>query len=684
MKKKLIFICSIILITICLQGNAQNLILSVTGHVYDISTGLPINNQNITLNISGNGLWNSYLFQSDFQGYWGSDSLPGYNQGIVHAISYDCLGQIHEFQENYSPESTTFIFDFYICKDSIQAGDCENWFWFELSNNTTFQFHGESLPYPAELYHWDFGDGQTGTGQDIFHTFDPLQDSIYLVQLTTILINPVTNDSCLALSEQLITINNISDCEAAFICLPDTIEPFVYYFYDNSTGNITDWLWDFGDGTTSNETNPVHSFAGPGIYNICLTIAADSLGLYCSDIYCQELTLNGALIADFSLVLDTISGLPRNYFFKDNSSGAPQLWLWDFGDGTNSTQQNPVYKYAQSGAYEVCLQVTKFLPNGGSQSDSYCEEIWVPEYYDIGGLAFAGNTPINNPYSTGDTGVAYLYRKYNDALVTVDTNYFYEFGYYWFPEVREGNHLVKVGLTENSENFSFFAPAYYQQQLHWKDAEILQVYDSNNYYANVYLAELPGTTAGAGAVYGNIIDMQNPSLSDYVNDQPVLLYNENNELLTFQLSNIMGSFTFENLAFGTYKLYAEVTGFSGSPFTVTIDEINPIYYNALLEIYEGDPNDIGENNFTGIQTGIIYPNPLTDNLNLDLVADQDLNLFVTIYDLLGQKISEHNLMIQSGSEKLTLSTEQLESGLYFIAIRTNMNLKVVTCKFFKK
>ncbi len=118
------------------------------------------------------------------------------------------------------------------------------------------------------------------------------------------------------------------------------------------------------------------------------------------------------------------------------------------------------------------FRYTKRFPNGGTFTDDYCQEIIVPSYYDIGGLAFIGNTPINNPISTGDTGVAYLYRKYNDAVVPVDTNYFYEFGYYWFSDVREGNHIVKVGLTENSEHFASFAPSYYPDHLYWEDAEI--------------------------------------------------------------------------------------------------------------------------------------------------------------------------------------------------------------------
>ncbi len=110
-------------------------------------------------------------------------------------------------------------------------------------------------------------------------------------------------------------------------------------------------------------------------------------------------------------------------------------------------------------------------------------------------------------------------------------------------------------------------------------------------------------------------------MSDYVVDQPVFLYNSADDLLAYCISGSFGNFAFENLAFGTYKLYTDVTGFYGEPITITIDQVNPAFYNALLEIYESPPNEIPENNFTVYQAGPVYPNPLTDKLNLDVVAD---------------------------------------------------------------
>jgi PKD repeat protein len=65
-------------------------------------------------------------------------------------------------------------------------------------------------------------------------------------------------------------------------------------FYDLSTptGLIDSWYWDFGDGNTSNEQNPVHTYSSSGIYGVCLTITADSAS--CTSVFCDTIVINAA------------------------------------------------------------------------------------------------------------------------------------------------------------------------------------------------------------------------------------------------------------------------------------------------------------------------------------------------------------------------------------------------------
>ncbi|MEM1217059.1 MAG: PKD domain-containing protein, partial [Bacteroidota bacterium] len=69
-----------------------------------------------------------------------------------------------------------------------------------------------------------------------------------------------------------------------------------YSFTDASTNDPTSWLWDFGDGTTSTDENPSHTFASNGTYQVCL-IAANDWG---SNQYCEELMVNVTSVSDLA------------------------------------------------------------------------------------------------------------------------------------------------------------------------------------------------------------------------------------------------------------------------------------------------------------------------------------------------------------------------------------------------
>ncbi|MEM0998796.1 MAG: PKD domain-containing protein [Bacteroidota bacterium] len=66
---------------------------------------------------------------------------------------------------------------------------------------------------------------------------------------------------------------------------PNLNAPLSYQFIDGSSAGTTGWLWDFGDGATSTQVNPFHTYASPGLYTVCLTVT-DACG---TDSTCQPL-----------------------------------------------------------------------------------------------------------------------------------------------------------------------------------------------------------------------------------------------------------------------------------------------------------------------------------------------------------------------------------------------------------
>jgi len=133
-------------------------------------------------------------------------------------------------------------------------------------------------------------------------------------------------------------------------------------FTDTSANVPQSWLWDFGDGSTSIEQNPpVHIYRNAGTYTVNLTVT----NVKGTDSKTQVLTLTAPPVPVAGFVANVTSGTsPAPIQFNDTSTNLPVAWSWDFGDGTNSTEQNPVHWYAP-GMYYVNLTVTN---GGGSNS----------------------------------------------------------------------------------------------------------------------------------------------------------------------------------------------------------------------------------------------------------------------------------------------------------------------------
>ncbi len=140
---------------------------------------------------------------------------------------------------------------------------------------------------------------------------------------------------------------------AAFSGTPTSgCAPLAVIFTDASTGEITSFEWTFGDGATATSQNPVHEYAAAGIYTVSLTVSGPGGS--------DTETKNGYIIvadvpaADFTGA--PLSGsAPLTVHFTDLSTGTPDAWLWEFGDGGTAATQNPSHQYTAPGTYAVTL-----------------------------------------------------------------------------------------------------------------------------------------------------------------------------------------------------------------------------------------------------------------------------------------------------------------------------------------
>jgi S-layer protein (TIGR01567 family) len=123
--------------------------------------------------------------------------------------------------------------------------------------------------------------------------------------------------------------------------------------------NATNLYWDFGDGNTSSgnsttQTSVTHTYSGANTYTVQL-IPSNSEGN--GSTVTKTVTVSiSELKSDFEAT-PTQGTIPLTVKFTDKSSGNPTSWSWNFGDGTNSTVENPEHIYTSAGEYNVTLNV---------------------------------------------------------------------------------------------------------------------------------------------------------------------------------------------------------------------------------------------------------------------------------------------------------------------------------------
>ncbi|HTY52649.1 MAG TPA: PKD domain-containing protein, partial [Methanomicrobiales archaeon] len=128
------------------------------------------------------------------------------------------------------------------------------------------------------------------------------------------------------------------------------LSPLTVQFTDTSTGSPGHWLWEFGDGTTSTDENPVHTFASDGSYSIALTVSSPVGRDYTTR--ADSIRVGPVPMVSFT-VNQTYGIAPLPARFTDTSSGSPTGWSWDFGDGATSADRNPTHTYLAPGNYTV-------------------------------------------------------------------------------------------------------------------------------------------------------------------------------------------------------------------------------------------------------------------------------------------------------------------------------------------
>lgn len=268
-------------------------------------------------------------------------------------------------------------------------------------------FTNTSTPDTNVNYFWDFGNGTTSNLKNpstIYVT--PGQYTVSLTISDSLNENTIIRENFIEVFGSPVADFSISENNG---CLPFSVSP-----QNNSvqsSGEIIYWLWSFGDGYYSEEENTNHIYDNIGNYTISLYIE-DENG--CNN----QITKNNIVNVHQPVALFNADNLfscnqTLTTNFENLSYGDSVLYYnWNFGDGTNSTIENPTHNFTDTGEFNVSLEVTDYF---GCSDTFYFEEVIV------------------NRSTKSDFEIVYERICKNEQISTINNsenanNYFWDFG----------------------------------------------------------------------------------------------------------------------------------------------------------------------------------------------------------------------------------------------------------------
>ncbi|MEQ1892584.1 MAG: PKD domain-containing protein [Planctomycetota bacterium] len=243
---------------------------------------------------------------------------------------------------------------------------------------------------------WDFGDGTGSSAVEPSHVYEAV--GTYGVTLTVS--GPAGSDT---LFRAAAVVANEPPPTADFEpSVTSGFAPLTLGFTSQSSGTVTSYAWELGDGSTSSESDPAHTYAAPGVYTVTLTVSGPAGSG--SETKTDLITvLDPTPVADFTS--DVTGGfVPLTVGFEDLSAGLVTTWAWEFGDGTTSAERAPVHTYTAVGSFLPRLTISG--PSGTDVHEASAPIVvaWEPPVAQFASDVVSGVAPLAVQFSDQSAG----------------------------------------------------------------------------------------------------------------------------------------------------------------------------------------------------------------------------------------------------------------------------------------
>lgn len=210
--------------------------------------------------------------------------------------------------------------------------------------DATVSLTNNSQAGSSAIYTWDMDDGNEIEGQNpdsySYETWGEFE--IELI---------VTNGSCSDTAWQTIEIT--PPPPTVFFEMDTTGCGLLTLFFESEAEYATSYHWDFGDGGQASVSNPVYTYYQPGVFDVTLTVTGYN-NEEVSYTVTQAVTIYPNALAAFT-ISPTEVYIPDQPIYALNLTQGATSYLWDFGDGETSEEENPIHYYQEAGVYDISL-----------------------------------------------------------------------------------------------------------------------------------------------------------------------------------------------------------------------------------------------------------------------------------------------------------------------------------------
>jgi len=261
----------------------------------------------------------------------------------------------------------------------------------------------------ATTYAWDFGDDTGSNTQDLLVSHIYTADSVPVTYTLTLTAQNVCG-TVAATNSILVYPNTVT---AFFNTAPLVGCPPLPVQFTQSLLGITFWTWNFGDGNTSQDADPLYIYAAEGTYEVSLIVSNGCA----ADTMTQQVQVLSPPTFDFIAEPDTLCVLQPTTFTPsgNNTTG----WTWDFGDDSTSTLTSPTHAYAAAGEYPVSL--TAFSTTTGCPATVvHPVQVLVTPVASVLADPSQGCTPLRVQFGNNSTDASFFNWDFGDGNTSAD------------------------------------------------------------------------------------------------------------------------------------------------------------------------------------------------------------------------------------------------------------------------